>query len=254
MAEPERITSHVCRPLVTHAALGPALAYSVDGANQRDAVTERSAWDAGVVAAARSFDRLHGPMGVTQVGVGAVAGLAVARLDIRPIPVLVAVVFIAAVAAYWAVPTACAGIVCLLAPMKQRDAARLALAGAEQKLDEQRAGYERALTDVRTEEREYRDGVNRNAERIRARLDLCEALREGRKYVRNGLQVGVSGIAPEGVLQGWTNEVIRNLEVLGQDASELRAWGSPVSAGRLATPAEVSVEYERRLDLLESMI
>ena len=96
MAEPERITSHVCRPLVTHAALGPALAYSVDGANQRDAVTERSAWDAGVVAAARSFDRLHGPMGVTQVGVGAVAGLAVARLDIRPIPVLVAVVFIAA--------------------------------------------------------------------------------------------------------------------------------------------------------------
>jgi len=243
----------VLGPLVNHFALGPALAYFVDRADKRNAVTERNAWDAGVIAAARSFDRPHGPMGVLQAGIGAVAAWAVTNAGIRSIPLLIVVAFLSAVVAYWAVPTGWAAITCLAAPVKQRDAARRELVDARQQLVAQRAGYDKVLTDVRTEEREYREQVNANARRVQARLELSEALREGRKYVRQGLRVGVSGIAPEGRMDGWTNGVINNLEILGQETSELRSWGTR-PAGQLGTTAEVRVEYERRLDVLERMI
>jgi hypothetical protein len=41
--------------------------------------------------------------------------------------------------------------------VKQWNAVRSARAAAEEQLDEQRTGYEKALVDVRTEEREYRE-------------------------------------------------------------------------------------------------
>src|SRR5690348_7473912 len=192
-------------PLRRHAALGPALAYFVDRASQRDPVAEQGAWDAGVVAAAESFDRPHGPMGLLQAGVAIVAGWAVTNVDIHPAPFLVVVIFLAGILAYWAVPTAWAAITCVTAPVKQRDAARRRLAEAERKLVEQRAAHERVYTDIRTEERDYREQVNANATRVQARLELFQALHRGRRYIRGGLRVGVSGIAPEGVMDGWTN-------------------------------------------------
>ena len=52
--------------------------------------------------------------------------------------------------------------------MKQWNAVRSERAAAGKQLDEQRAGYEKALVDVRTEEREYR-------EKLREALDASQA-------------------------------------------------------------------------------
>jgi hypothetical protein len=145
--------------------------------------------------------------------------------------------------------------------VKQWNAVRSERAAAGKQLDEQRAGYEKALVDVRTEEREYReklrealDASQANALRLSERVSLLEGLRDGQEKVRKGLPVGISGVAPQGVMDGWTNGVIRSLEALGKDTSGLRSWGVPIANRQSPSHAEVLAEFQRRIDVVDSLI
>jgi hypothetical protein len=114
-----------------HFALGPVLALYVDRAEGRDPM-ERTAWEAGVVAAATAFDHVRSFMGAAQAGIALAVGWAVTNMDIDvmpfrfadPWPITAVVVFFIGVIAYWTVPTGWAVVAFFVAPVKQRDAAR----------------------------------------------------------------------------------------------------------------------------------
>lgn len=93
-----------------HFSLGPVLSPRVDEA-QTTAPLDRSRWQHGIVSAASAFDQPRSSYGAVQVllggGVGVVAGSAASGL---PLYVQFIVGAVAALLAYWAVPTAWAAI------------------------------------------------------------------------------------------------------------------------------------------------
>ena len=98
------------------------------------------------------------------------------------------------------------------------------------------------------------EGALADARRGHARARLHQRLREGRRYVSEGMPVGVSGVAPLGVLIDWTHRVADDLDLLGITAVQLRSGGSRSVDEGSATRDEVEAEFDRRLDVLEHLI
>lgn len=98
------------------------------------------------------------------------------------------------------------------------------------------------------------EGALADARRGHARARLHQRLREGQRYVSEGMPVGVSGVAPLGVLIDWTHRVADDLDLLGITAVQLRSGGSRSVDEGSATRNEVEAEFDRRLDVLEHLI
>ena len=108
-------------------------------------------------------------------------------------------------------------------------------AGADERAKREAAvSAERRLAAATNERwKEEVEGALADARRGHARARLHQALRDGLMYVSQGMRVGVSGVAPLGVLINWTNRVADDLDLLGINAVQSRVRRQPSSRRRV---------------------